>query len=284
MGIISLAITIAFGLFSVAAIALFIWAEWVRRPILSVERDEDNPPAGAQEHWIHLLISNRKPPWILARDLAVDSIARVSFLDQNTGGPLTPPIPQIEAHWSTQPEPRDAQNNFMQWLIPTAIRKNVGFRPEKIDVLVKYPNGDCYAADPQVYYRLHDPDPKVSHPAQARRAALQLPTASCRVRVEIEAANLGRPSTHELLFRNTGTALADFEWDHLPRASEGERLMTRGQRYLLWVLSLLSLLWVLKFTSAISAAVLALPPTTLIVLTVLVVAVAFFAAYKALGN
>lgn len=284
MDVASFAATIIFGLFSVAAIALFIWAEVIRRPVFRVERDEDKPQAGDPQLWIHLLISNRKPPWILARELAVNSIARISFLDHNTGAELVPAVPQIEAHWSSQPEPRDAQGTFLHWLIPTAIRKNVGLRPEKIDVLVKLANGDCHAANPRILYKLNDPNPNVRNQALTEFAALRLPAAACKVRVEIEAANLGRRSTHEFLFRNTGLGLADFAWEHLPIEPGGERKMTTGQRFLLWVVAGLGLLLVAKFSSVIGIAISALPPIALIVLAILVIAIGFSAAYRALAR
>ena len=82
---------------------------------------------------------------------------------------------------------------------------NVGFRQEKIDVFIKYDDGTCYVADPWFVYRFPPRTPVWNR--------LRLPVKECIVRVELEAANLGREVKREFRFRNTGTGLADFVWE-----------------------------------------------------------------------
>jgi len=60
--------------------------------------------------------------------------------------------------------------------------------------------------------------------------------------------------------------------------------MTRGQRLLLWIVSVISLLALIKLTSEIRTAVWTLPPSMLVVLDLLLAAVAFLTAYKALAQ
>lgn len=230
MGIATI-LTIVFGLFSVAAILLFIWAELVRRPVFNVEPERDRPDAGAHHLWLHLLVSNRRPPWILPRELAVDCVAYVSFLDPETRQEL---IPQITGHWTNQPQPTDTQGNFAHWLIPTATRTNVGYRSEKVDIFIKFDDGTCYTANPWVVY-LH---PNLEHARHhlPEFARLRLPAQDCIVRVELEAANLGDRVTHEFRFTNTGPGLAGYTWQRLtpPEGLRGNG-MTRGQRWVLRV-------------------------------------------------
>ncbi len=140
---------------TILGISVFVWFEFYRRPRLRVKPTDDQPT----EEWIHLTVYGKRPwRWFLPRDVAVDCVARVSFMDPVTKQPTVPPIPQITAHWVNQPEPRDYTARILvSSLIPTATTRNVGFRDEMIDVLRRLPNGTAYVADPWKVYAAWPP-------------------------------------------------------------------------------------------------------------------------------
>lgn len=202
LNLVSLIASVVSGAVSAGAIALFVWAERIRSPVLEVVPHPDEPDPNSDHIWLHLVVHNRRPPWILGREVAVDCAAYVSFLDPITEQEVAP---QISAHWTSQPEPRAATGGLLPSLIPSATRMNVGFRQEKIDAIIKFSDGSCYVADPWLVYRFP--------PRASEWGRLRLRANRCIVRVELESANLGRPVTREFRFHNAGVGLADFAWE-----------------------------------------------------------------------
>lgn len=90
LNVVSLAASIVSGVISATAIVLFVWAERTRPPVLEVVPDSDAPNAGSDNIWLHLTVYNRKPRWILGREVAVDCAAYVSFLDPDTRQEVAP--------------------------------------------------------------------------------------------------------------------------------------------------------------------------------------------------
>lgn len=264
---------------AVVAIALFLWAEILRRPVLDVEPQVDTPGEEDDHLYLHLNVTNRMPPWMFSRDLAVDCTAYVSYLDPDTRRPL---VGEVTAKWASRPNPIVPVNGaikFAEWLIPTTTRMNVGFLPEKFDVFIKWADdGSCYAANPWKVFGY----PR-NHPEYAR---LRLPKNECIVRVELEAANLGRRATHELRFENTGPRLADYRWGRLAAPREGRWIrMPHGQRWLLWIASAMSLIWGLAVSIPQTTwAARSLPEGGRLGLALLLYVIAFISAFKALGR
>ncbi len=264
---------------SIIAIALFLWAEILRRPHLDVGPQNDSPATGDDHIYLHLNVKNRKPPWVFSRDLAVDCAAFVSYLDTETRVPL---VGEITAKWASRPNPVVPINHdimFAEWLIPTATRLNVGFVAEKIDVFIKFAgDGSCYAANPWKVFGF----PR-NHPEYA---SLRLPKNECIVHVELEAANLGRRVICELRFKNSGPGLADYSWEPMDRSHRSGGLdMTRSQRVLLGVATAFSLVWALILsTDQGTWTASSLSAGTRIGLALFLFSVGFFSAYKALGR
>lgn len=131
---------------TIGAVLAIAWFEWYRRPRLRLRPSKDQPT----QEWIHLAVTSDKPRWwFLPRDMALDCVARVSFLDPTTRQPLTGPdyVRGFSAHWVGRPEPQAYYD------IPNVIIRNIGFWDEaEIDVLRRLPNGTAYAADPWLVY------------------------------------------------------------------------------------------------------------------------------------
>jgi len=174
------------------SIGLLFVMECIRRPFLEFipHRDE---MTSERYMWYHLKIKNKKPRIWFNRDAAIECIAMVSFLNKNTKEEL---VPQIEARWTNQV--------FDSTQISVCQRKNVGFRPEKFDILIKYA-GDSgfYAVDPWVVHCYSKGQPKYEK--------LRVDTDESIIKVEIEAINLGRRQEAEFLLKNKGTRPSDIE-------------------------------------------------------------------------
>lgn len=199
----NLTISIAALIISIISILLFSYVEYERRPVLEFVNHKDKKTRedpGCM--WYHLKVRNKKPRKWLNRDAAMECIARISFLDKDYRKEL---VSQIEAHWTNQPEPRNfPEGTFDPTKIPICQRKNVGFREEMFDILIKW-NGEkgFYAANPWVVYRY----PK-GHPEYEK---LRVDMDECIIKVEIEAINLGKKQEAEYLLKNKGTKLDDIE-------------------------------------------------------------------------
>jgi len=190
-------------LVAIAGILLTIAVEVRERPpSLEVIQHRDEPTDEDRRRgymWYHVKVRNKRSFWRFRREIASGCRARVSFLDVQKRGELSP---QITAHWTNQPEPRDSAGRFQASLIPMSQERNVGFNPETFDVLIKF-EGDkgFYTADPWVVYRC---------PTQ-QWTGLRLDVDRCVMRVEFEAANLHKRQTFDLIVENKGTGMADLE-------------------------------------------------------------------------
>lgn len=195
---------------TVLGILIIVGLEWYRRPRLRVKPSDDRPT----EEWIHLTVRGQKPGrWFLPRDIAVDCVARASFLN-----PATFPaseqelVPQITAHWVNQPEPRDYTTGMLvPSLMPTATTRNVGFRDEMIDVLRRLPDGTADAADP---WKVYAAWPPAEAPAQLQAdfEERRLKQHEHIVRVELEPAN-GWPEKQYFRLRLPERGLGKVLWE-----------------------------------------------------------------------
>ena len=184
----------------VSLVFLFLF-ELARRP--SIEfldyHDEVTAEDIKQGHrWFHGKVRNRNPRWPFNRDAALSCIVRVEFLDPDTMEPLAG-VSQIEAHWTNNAEPRSILGVFVGALVPACQRLDVGFREEMFDVVIKCDReSGFYAANPWEVYK-----------DKTAWSRVKIERSTCRLRVEVEAINLGRRQTALYTLQNRGSRLED---------------------------------------------------------------------------
>lgn len=182
---------------AVSIFLLFLF-EWYRRPSVRFICSKDEPTAENKRTglmWYHITVRNQEPSWVFPRDAALNCVARVDFLDMETGERIAP---QVTAHWTSQLEPRTS-GTFDYTKVPQCQRIDIGFREEKFDVAIKREGEACfYAADPWVVY---------DDPTQWSRTRIE--DKVCALRVEIEGINSGRRYTARYRLENTGLSISD---------------------------------------------------------------------------
>ena len=176
---------------------------YFRYPVLEIVPHKDEPTEEDRIRgymWYHVKVRNKKPPRLFRREIARACKVRVSFLDKN-GREI---VRQITAHWTNQPEPRDAQGRFQASLIPMCQERDIGFLEEPIDILIKFEGERAfYAADPWVVYRF---------PQKSKEwEELKVEVEEGIIRLTFEAINLGRPIVKQLRFKIKGEGLDDVE-------------------------------------------------------------------------
>jgi hypothetical protein len=194
------------GLAIISLFLLFV-VEWEKRPVIIFsDYVDEKAPQSAQDKWYHLEVMNQEP-WFFNRDAAMSCKARVNFLDTHTGVQLG--LGQITSHWTNQPEPLDYTAKHLDpSKIPGCQTMDVGFRPEKFDVVRKYA-GDAgfYPADPwKIYFSR----------TNSQVQQLRLNVKSCVLEVEVEAINLGKRRTWYYKLTNSGAAVDDISITRLP--------------------------------------------------------------------
>jgi hypothetical protein len=198
-------LSIAALVVGVFSIFLVLYVENERRPQIEFleTRDQPTPNDSQSGHmWYHISVRNRKPRLsFLNRDSALQCIARVEFLDVNTKQPLQ--VGQIEAHWTSQPEPKNyTDGNFDVGKVTACQRIDVGFREEKFDVLVKFVGQSCcFASNPWVVYRYA--------PNHESWNELRIEVEESLLKIEVEAINLGKTQGAYYLLSNRGTRFQD---------------------------------------------------------------------------
>ena len=186
-------------------IALLIIVKYVRRPSLEflLDKGEPTPEDNRQgSMWYHLKVRNKEPPRFFNRDAALQCIARIDFVDKNTKTQL---VPQITAHWVSQPKPRDySTGEFDPSKIPACQRTDVGFKEEMFNILIKFEGESiCFATNPWVVYRYQK--------GETEWEKLKIDVNEFIVKVELEAINLGKKKRAEYLLKNNGMKKEDIE-------------------------------------------------------------------------
>ena len=153
--------------------------ENLRRPVIQIRHPTEEEPTG-NEMTHHLKVKNEQPTkwWCqwFNRDSAIDCIARLQFLDQQTNNEL---CHQIEAKWTKWPESR---------------KINIGFIEEDLDLLIRAKGiNEFFVYD------------------NCQKKRLQLRSTNCIIRVEIEAINLGILKREDFILKIIGKGLNDIE-------------------------------------------------------------------------
>lgn len=205
---------LGFG-FAIFSIGLLFYVEKVRRPslIFPSHRDRATSEDIARKNpcvWHHLKVQN-KLPHLFNRDSALSTKVTVEFSREDGK------TKQITARWANQPVPQDdyPKKHLVSSRVASCQRMDIGFREEPFDFLLKFHGrGNAFAADPWVVCNpeLH-PNPLVDEvifPLHEKWEELRLNPDHCKIKVEVEAINLGKRKVVNYLLR-IGEEIDDVE-------------------------------------------------------------------------
>lgn len=185
-------------LLSALAIALVLYVEYLKHPIIAFLGWDDQPGDPSKPIWYHIKVQSRPISGPLgrffSRDIGLSCHARVDFLDKSDfeRGVETRLVPQVTAHWTSRPRPLIPQvvrtpapprilipgyaiptgqphveyrliHVFDESRVPESQRSEIGFSEEAMDIVVNFPKDGCFAADPWLVYNYFlEPNPWTS--------------------------------------------------------------------------------------------------------------------------